>query len=78
MTIQAKNLEVGQTVKVGNVWVNIEKIGYSKQKNGKDLVNIMGTLLAGIVRRAGGYKHQIEEVKDYGYSIKSLTKVNVK
>jgi len=50
MKIQAKYLKVGQDVKFGNNWINIEKLVNGEQKNGKPFVQVCGTIYEGKIK----------------------------
>ena len=80
--MQAKQLAVGMTVKYGNSWVLIKQLTEGQQKNGKKLINIVGTQLAQTITRRGGFykkrKHQIEEIKNFKCTFKAETKVKIR
>ena len=54
MKIQAKDLKVGQDVKFGNHWLNIEKLIEGTQKNGKVFVQVCGTVYEAKIRSSCG------------------------
>ena len=74
----AKELKVGQTVKYGNVWVKIETLFESKAKNGRPVVSIIGTQLAGVVKHAGFKPYHYSEIKGYEVEFRAETKVKIK
>ena len=78
MKVQAKDIKTGDTVKYANVWVHAEEVIHGTFKNGKKKVTVVGTQLAGTVRRSNGSKNKIREIKDYKVEFRSETKVSVK
>lgn len=49
MKIQARDLKVGQDVNF-KYWMKIEKLVYGVQKNGKEYVNVQGTVYECVVK----------------------------
>jgi len=78
MTIQAKDLKVGMTVKYGNVWVLIKSLRETTFKNGKDKIEIIGTQLEGVIRRSNGIRQKVNKVENYDVEFKASTKVSIK
>ena len=78
MTIQAKDLKTGMTVKFGDYgqWLTITKIDSRLQKNGKEVVVLTGNTERVVQKIKGLLRPIISEAKkDYKLEFKSLTKV---
>ena len=65
MKIQARDLKVGQDVKFGNHWMKVEELIYGTQKNGKEYVNVCGTVYSGFVRSSYGNRPVHPHYCDY-------------
>lgn len=74
----ASELKIGQIVKYGNVWVKIESLTESKAKNGRELMQIVGTQLAGVIKHIGHRPYKYHEVKEYKVEFRKETKVKIK
>lgn len=65
MKIQAKDLKIGQDVKFGNNWINIEDLIQGTQKNGKGFIQVCGTIYSGKVRSSQGNRKIESRYSDY-------------
>lgn len=54
MKIQANQLIVGQDVKFGNNWIEVEKLVKGTQKNGKEFIQVCGTVYEGKIKSSQG------------------------
>ena len=65
MKIKAKYLKVGQDVKFGNNWIKIQKLIKGTQKNGKEFIQVCGTVYEGKIKSSYGNRKVESHYNDY-------------